>query len=45
MSVIHHEELRTLEAVADTALHQVLIVDTQIMLGGPEIFDFRNGRL
>jgi len=31
ISVIHHEELRTLEAVADTALHQVLIVDTQIM--------------
>lgn len=31
VSVIHHEELRTLEAVADTALHQVLVVDTQVM--------------
>jgi len=31
ISVIHHEELRTLEAVADTALHKMLIVDTQIM--------------
>lgn len=31
ISVLHHEELRTLEAVVDTALHQVLIVDTQMM--------------
>jgi len=31
LSVIHHEELRTLEAVVDTALHQVLIVDGQMM--------------
>lgn len=31
ISVIHHEELRTLEAVADTALHHVLITDSQTM--------------
>jgi hypothetical protein len=31
VSVIHHHELNTLEAAVDTALHQVLVVDTQTM--------------
>jgi hypothetical protein len=31
LSAIHHEELRTLEAVVDAALHEVLIVDGQMM--------------
>eukprot|EP00913_Durusdinium_trenchii_P029508 g27660.t1 len=31
LSVIHHEELNTLESVVDTALYKVLVVDGQLM--------------
>jgi len=32
LSVIHHQELRTLDAVVDAALHKILVLETQTMM-------------